>query len=995
MQPLPRLGHRNLLSTLMIASWIIGAGDAALSRPKAQHIHLYAVSQGDKVSLDPRAFRAEFDALDRDNTVYAAGRALNNSFDCYTVPQDGRIGVTLGDVVIRQRAAADGAPLSNLATALGFDYDGDGKADPALVLSGAWHVWPSLLGYAHIPEINLGRCGSTFLAGDLDGDGRPDIAMAAGNAWTAWLSSAAYAASGPYALDLPGEPVLGDFDGDRKADPASVDEGVLHVCLSSQGHRSAAHRLGLFGLPVAGDIDEDGLADLILVADSWWQVFYSSRGWAQPDTVNVGTWGLPAIADFDGDTRADIAVYESAQGWRTWLSGAGYAPSGPFALPAAAQPVVQALILAQSNQAVALVDVSDGKEAVRDAIVSVNGTRLDFGLPLDLTDIVYGFTNVDAVSVYYGELSAITAGTPVQVTVANRTGAEVYRSAPATLPGSVRLTAPAPGQVLSRTGSHTVAWTGGEGAQAFSAFYLAQAGEASDKGSLLEALPAGARQWNLPGSSLAAGTGIVQIAALAGDLNAATGVSATASFTLLQHLDQVEISATPEMASVATPPGLTLTPAPEPLQYARVYKKITSPAGKPLCWVMRENNPLQIEGPGVITLPFRCDAPMGIVIVTASDILGNSIFRGIRLLGSRPGTSLQPAITYQFPVPENTFIKIATLYVNLTEGAYAGNPYPRTPAAAVWAEQNQAGERMGYAWVGDPYQPISNASVWINDLPLQYGLDLSFTNDRLRVAGPVLPLFSGSLAALDPNSPVAATVRDPDGAPLLATDAYAFPAPTQLGWPTNEAVMTTYSPVPMEWAPSPGALAYQATYLGVDDNDQSDNIGLYTETVPSTALSVSIPAAALRPGLGYFRVDAINGELAKFENPPEFFSFFLISSSADATTYLSPPIYEGLQIVREYSQKIKGLRFTLREGNPYQVVAPGTMSVTFKLRRYKISVAFVTAVDPNGQTYFTWSKDRFFKSKNKTYTVTFNVQPGTTVVIGTHDASYRGGSYVY
>lgn len=40
-------------------------------------------------------------------------------------------------------------------------------------------------------------------------------------------------------------------------------------------------------------------------------------------------------------------------------------------------------------------------------------------------------------------------------------------------------------------------------------------------------------------------------------------------------------------------------------------------------------------------------------------------------------------------------------------------------------------------------------------------------------------------------------------------------------------------------------------------------------------------------------------------------------------------------------------------------------------------------------------KERLFKRKNKTYTVTFNVHPGTTVVIGTHDASYRGGSYTY
>ncbi len=976
-----------LLATLAIS--MAAAGHAALSEPKANYAHLYAVSQGDKVSLDPRAFRAEFDALDRDNSVYAAGRALNNSFDCYTVPQDGRLGVMLGDVVIRKREAADSVPLPNPASAMGFDYDGDGKDDPVLVINGVWHVWASSIDYAHIPEIDLGLCGSTFLAGDLDGDGRPDAVMSAANAWTVWFSSTGYANSVTYYLDLPGEPVLGDFDGDRKADPASVDDGVLHAYLSGQNYSPTRLELGIFGLPVTGDFDQDGKDDLILAADSWWQIFYSSRCWANPETVNLGAWGLPAIADFDGDSRDDIAMYDSAGGWWLWQSADGYSRSGPFALSAAAQPVVQALILAQSNQTVALVDVSDGKDTVRDAAVSVNGTRLNFGLPFDATNILYGITNLDAVSVYYGELPAITAGVPVQVTVVNRDGNELYRSASHLMPGAVRLTAPTNGQVLSRSSDNDVIWTGGEGAQAFSVFYLAQTGDPKGNGALMEVLPATANQWRLAGCSLVSGTGIVQVAALAGDMNTVTGEVDAASFTLLQHLDLVEIVA-PEAVAGATPRDITITPAAEVLQIARIYEIITTPAGKPLRWTIHENDPLQIEAPGVVTLPFKCTARLGIVLVTATDIQGNRIYSAIRAMSNS-----KPDLTFQFAVPENTFIKISTLFVNYLGGSYTGTPYERTPTAAVLTEQNLAGERMAYAWVGDPYQPIPNASVWINNIQLQYGMDLSFTNDNLRIAGPTLPIFSGSLAAIDQGAPVAATVRDEDGSMLLSTAAYTFPAPTQLVWPTNGAVMTTYSPVPMEWTPSSDARAYQATYLGVDDNDLNDDIGLYTETVSPTANTAVIPASALRPGLGFFRVDALNGELAKFENPPEFFSFLLVSSSDDATTYLSPPIYEGLQIAKEYGKKIKGLRFTIREGNAYQVVAPGTVAVTIKMRRYKISVAFVAAVDQNGQVYYTWSKERFFKSKNKTYTVTFNVQPGTTVVIGTHDASYRGGSYTY
>jgi hypothetical protein len=795
-------------------------------------------------------------------------------------------------------------------------------------------------------------------------------------------------------LDLPGEPLLGDFDGDRRADPASVEEGVLYVRLSSLNYSSAQLALGLFGLPAAGDFDGDGRDDLILAADAWWQIFYSSRAWANPDTVNLGAWGLPAVADFDGDARADCAVYDSAAGWRLWLSGAGYAASGPFALAAAAQPVVQALILAQSNQTIALVDVSDGKDSVRDAVVAVNGTQLSFGLPADATNYLYGFTNLDAISVYYGELPAVTAGVPVQVTVANSGGVEVYRSGSYVMPGAVRLTAPTNGQFLSRGVNCEVAWSGGADAQAFAASYLAQAGAADGQGSVLEILPTTTNRWSLAGSNLAPGTGMVQVAALAGDLAAVTGELSVASYTLLQHLDVADVVVAAGANLAPAPRQATITPAPEALQIARMYNKSTVlPNGKTVVWVIREYNPLQIEAPGVVSLPFHCDAPLGIVTVSATDIQGNVIFRAIRFLGKRPSNNLVADITYQFAVPENALITTSTLFVNDCGGTYTGNPYERQPAAAVWAEQTLAGERTAYAFVGDPYRPIANAAVWINNVQLQYGLNLNFTNGSMIVTGVCLPVFSGSLETIDPATPLAATVRDEDGSVILATDAYTFPSQTQLAWPTNGAVMTTYSPVPMEWTPVSGAQAYQATYLGVDDNDQSDDIGLYTTTVAGN--TATIPAAALRPGLGYFRVDALNGELAKFQNPPEVFSFLLVSSSDDASTYLSPPIYEGLQIAKEYHKKIKGLRFTVREGNPYQMVAPGTVSVTIKMRRWKISVAFVAAVDQNGQVYYSWSKERLFKRKNKTYTVTFNVQPGTTVVIGTHDASYRGGSYTY
>ena len=47
---------------------------------------------------------------------------------------------------------------------------------------------------------------------------------------------------------------------------------------------------------------------------------YSSRGWANPETVNLGVWGLPAIADFDGDGDIDLFGLHQGIGKGVWFN---------------------------------------------------------------------------------------------------------------------------------------------------------------------------------------------------------------------------------------------------------------------------------------------------------------------------------------------------------------------------------------------------------------------------------------------------------------------------------------------------------------------------------------------------------------------------------------------------------------------------------------------------------------------------------------------------
>lgn len=89
-----------------------------------------------------------------------------------------------------------------------------------------------------IQAINSGSLTDIPITADFDGDGKADTAIvdATGN-WYFWLSGPGYVKSGPYNLGMNGKPAAGDFDGDGKADPAIMDaSGNWYVWLSASGY---------------------------------------------------------------------------------------------------------------------------------------------------------------------------------------------------------------------------------------------------------------------------------------------------------------------------------------------------------------------------------------------------------------------------------------------------------------------------------------------------------------------------------------------------------------------------------------------------------------------------------------------------------------------------------------------------------------------------------------------------------------------------------------
>ncbi len=188
------------------------------------------------------------------------------------------------------------------------------------------------------------------VGGDFDADRKCDPALyrPAGSVSGAALSGAQYALAllsgfgGSDWLALPG-----DFDGDGKADPAIYNPGSgdWQVACSAGGY--ARQGLTSFGgagfIPLAGDYDGDRKSDpaVYQLAGGAWTVKLSASAYAPAMIAGFGgTAYLPVAGDFDGDRKADPALYRPEIGqWLFRLSGFNYAPAavagfgGPGYLP--------------------------------------------------------------------------------------------------------------------------------------------------------------------------------------------------------------------------------------------------------------------------------------------------------------------------------------------------------------------------------------------------------------------------------------------------------------------------------------------------------------------------------------------------------------------------------------------------------------------------------------------------------------------------------------
>jgi hypothetical protein len=148
--------------------------------------------------------------------------------------------------------------------------------------------------------------------GDYDGDGRADLAVISPSlsVWYRLLSSTGQVQTEPFGWSTARQ-VPADYDGDGRTDLAVLDPVAFSWYIRASGTGQLfTLQFGWSGaLPVPADYDGDGRIDLA-VLDPVAFIWYIRESRTGQTRVQQFGWAgaLPVPADYDGDGRADLAV---------------------------------------------------------------------------------------------------------------------------------------------------------------------------------------------------------------------------------------------------------------------------------------------------------------------------------------------------------------------------------------------------------------------------------------------------------------------------------------------------------------------------------------------------------------------------------------------------------------------------------------------------------------------------------------------------------------
>lgn len=267
--------------------------------------------------------------------------------------------------------------LSNLPIVFG-DLDGDGRTDLCARANAGVRCWksttsngaitfgPAIVGppYADATGFAARQYQSTLRMADVDGDGRADLCirtatrlrcdLSTGDGFGAQVVTTALSnATGFSAQNAYGTVLMGDLDGDGKADVCARSPTRGMLCWRSNGSAFATEIQGPDWTDAAGwgaakywrtirltDVDGDGKADLCARTVKDFRCYRStgrafSRAIIGPRLGNANGWGdvtnyeTIRLADIDGDGDLDLCARGDA-GVTCWpFTGAGFGPAIP------------------------------------------------------------------------------------------------------------------------------------------------------------------------------------------------------------------------------------------------------------------------------------------------------------------------------------------------------------------------------------------------------------------------------------------------------------------------------------------------------------------------------------------------------------------------------------------------------------------------------------------------------------------------------------------
>ena len=248
----------------------------------------------------------------------------------------------VGDILTLLGGPSAGPPLPTTGTFLTGEFNGDGKADLALVGSAGISVALSTTSASSSPTswAAFPFYGSVAtLAGDVTGDGKADlVAVNAGQTFVLPSTGTAFGSPAAWS-DVPfygtRGTFLADVNGDGKADLVAINDSSVWVMLSTGTSFapptlwSSARFFGNLSTQIA-DVTGDGKADLVaLNSTSTWVMQSSGTTFAAPAQWSsqpfYGTiW--TQVADVTGDGRADMVALSGDSAWVMASTGAGFGP---------------------------------------------------------------------------------------------------------------------------------------------------------------------------------------------------------------------------------------------------------------------------------------------------------------------------------------------------------------------------------------------------------------------------------------------------------------------------------------------------------------------------------------------------------------------------------------------------------------------------------------------------------------------------------------------